>query len=123
MKTMMVALLSLLLWGCGSDVSDTIGQQRLGNEVIEVQCRPTPVTIGMNEFLILATDVHGAPVHDLLVDLRMHDGDVWQQAIQDGFSGVYRKALGVESLQDQLQVRIKRNGVETELRFPLTKSK
>jgi len=123
MRILLFALLGLLLGGCGSDVADSLGQQRLGDMVIEVQCRPTPVTVGMNEFLILATDVHGAPVHDLLVDLRMHDGDVWRQAIQDGFSGVYRKALGVKSLQDQLRVRIKRDGVETELHSPLTKSK
>lgn len=123
MKVMILALLSSVLWGCGSDTADTLGQQRVGNAVIEVQCRPTPVAIGMNEFLVLATDLHGAPVHDLLVDVRMKDGDVWQQAIQDGFSGVYRKALGVESLHEQLRVRIKRDSTETELRFPLTKSK
>ena len=123
MKVLLVALLSLALWGCGSDVSDTIGRQQLGDVVIELQCRPAPVTIGMNEFLVLATDVHGAPAHDLLVDLRVKDEAVWRQAIQDGFSGVYRKAIGVESLQDPLQVRIKRDGVETVLQFPLTKTK
>jgi len=123
MRVVLVGLLGLVLWGCGSDAADTIGSQRLGDVMIEVQCRPTPVTIGMNEFLVLATDVHGAPVHDLLVDVRMRDDAAWRQAIQDGFSGVYRKALGVESLQDKLQVRIKRHGVDTELRFPLTKAK
>ena len=123
MKIILVALLGLVVAGCGSDVADSLGQQRLGDAVIEVQCRPTPVTLGMNEFLVLATDVNGAPVHDLLVDLRMKDGDIWQQAIQDGFSGVYRKALGVQSLDDPLQVRIKRNGVETKLYFPLRKPK
>ena len=123
MKVLLVGLMGLVLWGCGSDVSDTIGRQRLGDMVIEVQCRPAPVTKGMNEFLVLATDVHGAPVHDLLVDLRMKDDAIWQQAIQDGFSGVYRKAVGVETLQDPLQIRIKRDGVETELQFPLTKNK
>jgi hypothetical protein len=123
MKVVALALLGLMLWGCGSDVSDTLGRQRLGDMVIEVQCRPTPVAVGMNEFLILATDVHGAPVHDLLVDLRMKDDEEWRQAIQDGFSGVYRKAVGVDSLDEQLRVRIKRDGKETELRFPLIKSK
>ena len=123
MKVIILALLSLMLWGCGSDVSDTLGQQRLGDVVIEVQCRPVPVTIGMNEFLVIATDIHGAPAHDLLVDLRMNDGEVWRQAIQDGFSGVYRKALEVSSLHDQLRLRIKRAAVESELRFPLTKTK
>ena len=122
MKLIIVTLLSVVLWGCGSDVSDTLGHRRLGDVVIEVQCRPIPVTIGMNEFLVLATDVRGAPVHDLLVDVRMKDDAEWRQAIQDGFSGVYRKALGVESLHEQLQVRIKRGGTETELRFPLSKT-
>ena len=120
MKTILVALLSACLWGCGSDASDTLGRQRLGDVVIEVQCRPAPVTVGMNEFLVMATDVRGAPAHNLLVDLRMKDDEVWRQAIQDGFSGVYRKALGVGSLHDQLRVRIKRDGTETEFRFPLT---
>ena len=122
MKLIAAAMLSLMLWGCGSDVADTLGSQRLGDVVIEVQCRPAPVTVGMNEFLVLATDVRGAPVHDLLVDVRMKDDAVWRQAIQDGFSGVYRKALGVESLQQQLQLRIKHDGKITELRFPLTKA-
>ena len=123
MKVIILALLSLMLWGCGSDAADALGQQKLGDMVIEVQCRPTPVTVGMNEFLILATDINGAPAHDLMVDLRMRDGDIWKQAIQDGFSGVYRKALGVKSLQEQLQVRIKRQGVVTVLRFPMIKPK
>lgn len=123
MKALIVALLGMMLWGCGSDVSDTLGQQRLGDMVIEVQCRPTPVTVGMNEFLVLATDVNGAPAHDLLVDLRVKDDEGWRQAIQDGFSGVYRKAVGVDSLDEHLQVRITRDGKETELRFPLTKPK
>jgi hypothetical protein len=119
MKLLVIALLGLVIGGCGSDVSDSLGQQRLGDMVIEVQCRPTPVKIGMNEFLILATDTNGAPAHDLLVDIRMNDNDVWRQAIQDGFSGVYRKAVGVNSLNEMLQVRIKHNDKLTELRFPL----
>lgn len=123
MKVFIVALLSLTLLGCGSDAAGSLGQQTLGNMVIEVQCRPTPVTVGMNEFLVLATDKNGAPAHDLMVDLRMRDGDIWQQAIQDGFSGVYRKALGVRSMQEQLQVRIKRKGTMTVLHYPLIKPK
>jgi hypothetical protein len=122
MKYLITLLLCLGLCGCGEDAPDTLGQQRLGDMVIVVQCRPMPVTVGMNEFLVLATDVHGAPIHDLLVDLRMRDGDPWRQAIQDGFSGVYRKALGVGSLTEQLQVRLKQGKKITELRFPLVKS-
>jgi hypothetical protein len=51
----------------------------------------------------------------------MKDGDTWRQAIQDGFSGVYRKALEVDSLQEQLQVKVKRGTTETVLRFPIAK--
>ena len=119
MRVFVAAILSLVLSGCGSGASHSLGQQRLGDVIIEVQCRPVPVTLGMNEFLIIATDIHGAPVYDLLIDLRMKDDEDWRQAIQDGFSGVYRKALGVGSLRDLLRVRIKRDGIETELRFPL----
>ena len=121
MRNFTVALLSLALWACGSDASYTLGQQQWGEVSIQIQSRPAPVAVGMNEFLIIATDARGGPVHDLLVDLRMKDGDDWRQAIQDGFSGVYRKALAVDSLQEQLQVRIKRGAAETALRFPVTK--
>jgi hypothetical protein len=121
MKTVAVAILTLALWACGSDASYTLGQQRFGDATIQIQSRPSPVTVGMNEFLIIATDARGGPVHDLLVDIRMKDGDTWRQAIQDGFSGVYRKALEVDSLQEQLQVKVKRGTTETVLRFPIAK--
>ena len=121
MKIFAVAMLSLALWACGSDASYTLGQQQLGDVAIQIQSRPAPVSVGMNEFLIIATDTNGGSVHDLLVDVRMKDDDSWRQAIQDGFSGVYRKALAVDSLQQQLQVKIKRGTTETVLRFPVVK--
>jgi hypothetical protein len=120
MKVFVAVVLSLALWGCGSDASYKLGQRQWGDVVIEVQSRPAPVTVGMNEFLIIATDARGGSVHDLLVELRMNDNESWRQAIQDGFSGVYRKALAVGSLQDQLQVKLKRGTDEMDMSFPVT---
>jgi hypothetical protein len=120
MRIFLAVMLSLALWGCGSDADYTLGHRQWGDVVIEVQSRPAPVAVGMNEFLIIATDTRGGPVHDLLVELRMNDNESWRQAIQDGFSGVYRKALAVDSLQDQLQIKLKRGTTETALRFPVS---
>lgn len=120
MRLFVAAVLSMVLWGCGSGADYTLGHRQWGDAVIEVQSRPAPVAVGMNEFLIIATDPRGGPVHDLLVELRMKDNESWRQAIQDGFSGVYRKALAVDSLQDQLQVKLKRGTDEMDMQFPVT---
>lgn len=82
---------------------------------------PTPVKPGMNEFLVLTTLEHGKPVHDLIVSLRASQDDEWQQAIQDGFSGVHRRALylpGTPTLY--VQLRKKRTDETVVLEFPLT---
>ena len=119
MRAFIAVMLSLALWGCGSNASYKLGQRQWGDVVIEVQSRPAPVTVGMNEFLVIASDTRGRSAHDLLVDLRMNDNEVWRQAIQDGFSGVYRKALAVHSLQDRLQVKLRRGTEEMEMLFPV----
>ncbi len=74
----------------------------------------------MNEFLVMVTDRRGRPAYDLIVSLRADDQDEWKQAIQDGQVGVYRRAVRVGAgARSVLQVRMKRNGIEETLYFPL----
>lgn len=87
---------------------------------MRVESRPSPPRTGMNEFLVMTTGERGRPVYDLIVSLRTDDHDEWKQAIQDGQVGVYRRAAEVApGIRSTLQVQIRRNDVESTLRFPL----
>lgn len=114
--------MALLLAACGAPEGVyQIPAQKWGDTVIKVESQPAPVVAGMNEFLVLATLERGRPVHDLVVSLRSSDEQPWQQAIQDGFSGVYRKAINVPAGVTQLQVQLRKKRTEDEvvLTFPL----
>ncbi len=87
---------------------------------MHVESRPSPPRIGMNEFVIIATNASGQPVYDLVVSIRTSDRDTWVQAIEDGQMGVYRRAAEVApGARSVVQVKISRNGEESVLRFPL----
>lgn len=122
MRVFSVVLLALLLTACSAPESEyQIPTQKWEDVVVAIQSRPTPVSLGMNEFLVLTTLERGRPVHDLIVSLRSSDDQPWQQAIQDGHSGVYRKAINVPAGVTVLQVQLrkKRNENEVVLNFPL----
>jgi len=107
----------VLLAACGADEARLSVQEWQG-VTIGVETRPAPVVMGMNEFLISARGARGA-VYDLLVFIRMGDDKPWTQAIQDGRTGVYRRALEVQGAGLTLQVQVKRAGQETVLSFAL----
>jgi hypothetical protein len=90
---------------------------------IDVETRPPRLEKGMNEFLIIASkDVKGRsiPVHDLIISLAINDTGQWQQAIQDGHVGAYRRAMRVtDPATDVLLVRIEQGNRSGILRFPL----
>jgi len=69
----------------------------------------------------VVSDSRRRPVHDLIVSLRTSDDQKWRQAIQDGRTGVYRRAVRVDDPRTQvLQVKLqRRNGEEALLRFPI----
>lgn len=122
MKTLIVALLALTLLACSAPEGEyQIPAQKWDDVVVVIQSRPTPVATGMNEFLVLATLERGKPVHDLIVSLRSSEEQPWQQAIQDGHSGVYRKAVNVPAGVTELQVQLRKKRTENEsvLSFPL----
>ena len=114
-KHFILGLVVLMLAACSEpDVQFRIPTQNWDGTVIEIQTRPTPVRAGMNEFLVLATLERGKPVHDLIVSLRSDEGQEWQQAIQDGHSGVYRKAINVPESSERLFVRLRKKRSETQ---------
>lgn len=121
MQLGIVAILGLLVAACSGGARYQIPTQQWGDMVIEVQVRPEPPQAGMTEFLVVATEKRGRPVHDLIVTLRTKPTDPWQQAIQDGHSGVYRRALNLAAGKRSVAVHLTRksNSQETELQFPL----
>ena len=74
----------------------------------------------MQELLVFVNRNGALPAWDCRVDLRTSDADPWKQAIEDGHVAVYRRAAAVDAHDHAvLQVRIRVEGSETVLRFPL----
>lgn len=86
---------------------------------VEVETRPPQVTHGMNEFLVIAS-VGRRPAHDLIVSVQIMGSGRWQQSIQDGDVGVYRRSLLVKAPEsDVLLVRLEHGEQQKVLEFPL----
>lgn len=119
MKKLFV-LLSLLLSGCGSDEEvHQLGTQTWSDVNVSVEVR-TAGKSDFYEFLVLATIGRSKPAHNILVHVRMNEGDAWKQSIQDGMVGVYRRAIKVAHPdKDVLFVQLRRGEEQGELRFPL----
>jgi hypothetical protein len=114
-----LALLTALS-ACGEAADDNIPHQKWQNMDVQVETRPSPPEVGMDEILVMVTDERGRPGSDLMVSLRSSDQDRWVQAIEDGGLGVYRRAVELApGERSMLQVQLKRNGMESVLRFPL----
>lgn len=114
--------LATALSACGGPIPEIPAQTWNGIR-IKVETRPQQVGIGMNEFLIVASEGknHNFPAHDLIVSLAINDSEHWEQAIQDGFVGVYRRAIRVsDPAKDVLLVRLQRNNDSGILQFPLS---
>lgn len=92
--------------------------QSWGKVVVRIESRPIPPRVGMNEFLVIGTETSGKPVWNMMVTLRSDASDGWRQAIQDGESGVYRKALPLGAGEQTLYVRLLRGTDEAVLEFP-----
>ena len=121
----LILSLALLLTACEGPVPEMPAQTWKGIRV-EVETRPQKLGIGMNEFLIVASrgTGRGIPAHDLIVSLSINDAGNWEQAIQDGFVGVYRRAIRVaDPAHDVLLVRLEHGDDSGILRFPLNEQK
>ena len=75
-----------------------------------VETRPSPVRAGMNEFIVIASRDVYKPGVGLIVTIRVDENTEPRQAIQDGFTGVYRRAVMVMNPQvDVLTVHVRRD--------------
>lgn len=113
------ALILLLgLTACGSNKQGSLAPQQWQGLEVVVETRPVPVQPGMNEFLVIVSKGGIRPREDLVVSLRLSPTDPWRQAIQDGDTGVFRKALRVTTAHHALYVQIRRKQEAGELAFP-----
>lgn len=115
----LLVVLGTLLGACSAGSGPQIAPQQWGRNQVSVETRPAPVRQGMNEFLVLVTAPGRLPVYDLMVELRLEGSAAWGQAIQDGDTGVFRKALRVRGSGPQrLYVRLRpKQGQVTQLEF------
>ena len=122
-------LVALLLTSCGEDQVTSLGPQQWNDLQFVVEARPTPIRAGMNEFIVIASRGNVNPGYDLIVSLRVDNKTEWKQAIQDGYTGVYRRAIKVGNpATDILAVQVRKsknddeeNSAQTVLYFPLAK--
>ncbi len=121
--TTLLSVALLAQSACGSSESMRIGIQQWQDVVVVVESRPSPPSAGMVEFIVIATRKGTHPVNDMVVTLSI-PGVEPRQAIQDGFTGVFRRALAVrDPAKDVLAVQLRRKGEEHTLYFPLLISK
>ena len=126
MKTIMFGFIVLALSACSNEEIVQLGPQYWGDLHIVVETRPPRIRSGMNEFIVIASREKNKPGVGLVVSIRADEGVDWRQAIQDGYTGVYRRAIKVnDPQQDVLAVHIRNTKPEadeekeTTLYFPL----
>jgi hypothetical protein len=111
----------MLAAACGKEEPVAqIPSQHWKEYTVDLQSRPTPVMKGMNEFIVIISRDKGKPAHDFIVSLRVNDTDPWKQMIQDGYMGVYRRAVAVQDPASQeLNIQLQQGDDMGYLRFPL----
>lgn len=87
---------------------------------VRIDTHPNPPLAGMSEIVVIVTGLHGKPIQNLTVSLRGDDAMPWIQAIQDGYIGVYRRAIDIgDGNQARVQVRLEQGAEQKMLVFPL----
>ncbi len=120
-----VLLFAGLLPACSGEPPVILGPQQWQELNFRVETRPSPLRVGMNEFIVIVSLGKYKPGVGLVVMLRVGENEEWRQAIQDGYSGVYRRAVKVDDPATQsLTVHVRRaksddKNDETMLSFPL----
>ncbi|MDT8384030.1 MAG: hypothetical protein RRB22_06410 [Gammaproteobacteria bacterium] len=112
-----------LLSGCADGQAVIMGPQQWQDLEFRVEVRPSPPVVGMNEFIVIASREVYKPGVGLVINIRVGEQAEWRQAIQDGFTGVYRRAVRVDDpLTQSLSVQVIRAETkeETMLSFPLS---
>lgn len=115
------------LAGCADEKAVRLGPQEWNDLQFIVEARPTPIRAGMTEFIVIASRESYKPGVGLIVSMRVDENAEWTQAIQDGYTGVYRRAVRVNNPEtDVLAVHARKSKKaddekegETTLYFPL----
>jgi hypothetical protein len=123
-KKFLAILLSFLAAGLAAcnDGSEplSIPAQHWKETDVRIETHPNPPLAGMSEIVVIVTGPHGKPTQDLTISLRGNESMPWVQAIQDGFIGVYRRAVDIgDGEKVVLQVRLQQGTEQKVLLFPL----
>jgi hypothetical protein len=98
----------------------SIPPQHWNNLVVHIETHPNPPLEGISEIVVIITGPHGKPAGDLIVSLRGSDSEPWIQAIEDGYIGVYRRAVDIgENRVGAVQVRLQQGAEQKLLLFPI----
>lgn len=117
---MLSGLIAAGLSAC-SDKSEplAIPAQQWNDMVVRIETHPNPPLAGMSEIVVIVTGPHGRPAGDLMVSLRGDESMPWVQAIQDGFIGVYRRAIDIgDGDTAVVQVLLQKGAVKKTMLFP-----
>jgi len=112
------------LSGCGRGDAYILPHQTWNKTEFVVEIRPGAPSVGMNEFVLIATQLDGAPAYNFIISIKTNLNDKLSQMIQDGHSGVYRRAIEIKDpAKEVLIVDIvdkKTTDLKTQLQFSLT---
>jgi hypothetical protein len=115
------AALALLLAGCGGGPAGHDTPVQVWRDLqVHVESRASVFGTDTQELLVYVN--RGVvPAWDCRVEVRTSPADPWKQAIEDGRVAVYRRATQVDAGAHAVaEVRIRAEGDEVVLKFPLT---
>lgn len=116
-------LISFALVACSDGVARiSIPLQHWKEMDVRIDTHPNPPLAGMSEIVVIVTGLHGKPIPDLTISLRSNDSMPWVQTIQDGYIGVYRRAIdlgGSDGGTAVVQVRLQQAAEQKIMLFPL----
>ena len=119
-RLIVIALMAgFILTACSGEGSFRSEPQIWKDIGLIVEYRPYPLRAGMSEFWVVARKKDGKPAHDLIVSVSIEGRGGLRQGIQDGHTGVFRRAIAVPAGSPILLVHIKRKDDGTVMRFPL----
>lgn len=119
MKKLLILLIFVVSSACTTEIPTTPPQE-WGEYSFRLESRPPVVVKGMNEFLLIGNFGERKRAVDLIVSFRVGPTGKWNQAIQDGHTGVYRRAMKVNNPnEDVLYVHVKKGDEENVFQFAL----
>ncbi|WP_455376416.1 hypothetical protein [Kaarinaea lacus] len=125
LKVVLIAVLIAIIPGCGRESAYLLPPQVWNDTEFLVEIRPGAPRVGMNEFVVISTQTDGKPGYTYVITIKTNLSDGSSQMIQDGHSGVYRRAIQVQDPASEILivqiVHSKETDLKTELQFPLSK--